>query len=97
MPGLEGVAAARPFYSALVAAVASVPDGLERTLFELQAVDWQVDRPIPGTDLRDTMRWLQSLGVKHLGYYPDDFIAGRPAIEPLRQGMSLIRYPRARP
>jgi len=97
MPGLEGVAATRPFYSALVAAVASVPDGLARTLFELQAVDWRAGRPIPGTELRDTMRWLQSLGVKHLGYYPDDFIEGHPAVEPLRQGMSLIRYPGVRP
>jgi biofilm PGA synthesis lipoprotein PgaB len=35
------------------------------------------------------MRWLQSLGVRHLGYYPDDFIGGHPNFEDLRYGMSL--------
>jgi biofilm PGA synthesis lipoprotein PgaB len=35
------------------------------------------------------MRWLQSLGVRHLGYYPDDFISGRPRLEDVRSGMSL--------
>jgi biofilm PGA synthesis lipoprotein PgaB len=97
MPGLEGVAAPRPFYTALVDAVARAPSGLAQTLFELQAVDWHADKPIAGAELRDTMRWLQSLGVRHLGYYPDDFITGQPELEPLREGISLIRYPGTRP
>jgi biofilm PGA synthesis lipoprotein PgaB len=95
MPGLEGVEHARPFYSALVAVVAGVPRGFERTLFELQAVDWRSGEPIAAHELRDTMRWLQSLGVRHLGYYPDDFISDRPELEMLRRGISLARYPGA--
>jgi biofilm PGA synthesis lipoprotein PgaB len=35
------------------------------------------------------MRWLQSLGVRHLGYYPDDFIGNQPRLDDLRQGISL--------
>jgi biofilm PGA synthesis lipoprotein PgaB len=42
------------------------------------------------------MRWLQSLGVRHIGYYPDDFIRGHPELEALRQGISLAdRFPEA--
>jgi biofilm PGA synthesis lipoprotein PgaB len=93
MPGLERAELERPFYASLIAAVASRPTGLARTLFELQTVDWRSQRPIAGTDLRDTMRWLQSLGVRHLGYYPDDFISNRPDLGALRQGMSLARFP----
>lgn len=38
------------------------------------------------------MRRLQSLGIRHLAWYPDDFIAGRPELETLRQGASLAEY-----
>jgi biofilm PGA synthesis lipoprotein PgaB len=39
------------------------------------------------------MRRLQAAGVKHLAYYPDDFITNRPALEQIRQGISLADYP----
>ena len=35
------------------------------------------------------MRWLQSQGVRNLGYYPDDFILGHPEFDELRRGLSL--------
>jgi len=89
MPALEGVTDHDGFYVELVDAVRNRPSGLERTIFELQTVDWSQPRPIPSTDLRATMRRLQSLGVRHLGYYPDDFIAGHPDLQQLRLGMSL--------
>ena len=43
------------------------------------------------------VRGLQSRGVKHLGYYPDDFILGEPELDTLRQGISLAEYPRVLP
>jgi len=97
MPHFEGAEDAQAFYAALVAAVAREPRGFERTLFELQTVDWRSGESIPATELRDTMRWLQSRGVRHLGYYPDDFILGLPELDTLRQGISLAEYPRALP
>jgi len=95
MPALEGAAHAESFYEALVAAIAAEPHGLERTLFELQTVDWRSGRPIETVTIRDTMRWLQSRGVRHLAYYPDDFITNQPNLDILRQGISLARYPGA--
>jgi biofilm PGA synthesis lipoprotein PgaB len=92
MPALEGVIDHDSFFEQLVSAVRKRPSGLERTIFELQTVDWsqpRQSRQIPSTELRATMRWLQSLGVRHLGYYPDDFITGHPDVQQLRLGMSL--------
>lgn len=97
MPRFEEAEDHEAFYSALVAAVAREPRGFERTLFELQTVDWRSGEPIPALELRDTMRWLQSRGVRHLGYYPDDFILGDPELDTLRQGISLAEYPRVLP
>ena len=89
MPWLEGAENERRFFEQLVAAVHSRDGAAERTIFELQTVDWRQSAPIDGRRLRQTMRWLQSLGVRHLGYYPDDFIGGHPSLEDLRLGISL--------
>lgn len=89
MPALEGATNDQSFYEQLVAAVQKRESGIDRTIFELQTMDWSRSRPIPGAELRSTMRWLQSLGVRHLGYYPDDFITGHPDFQQLRLGISL--------
>jgi biofilm PGA synthesis lipoprotein PgaB len=89
MPGLEAAEDERRFYEQLVAAVGKRAGGFERTIFELQTVDWRQSEPVDGERLRRTMRWLQSLGVRHLGYYPDDFIGNQPRLDDLRQGISL--------
>lgn len=89
MPALEGATNDQRFYEQLVAAVQKRESGIDRTIFELQTMDWSRSRPIPGAELRSTMRWLQSLGVRHLGYYPDDFITGHPDFQQLRLGISL--------
>lgn len=89
MPGLEGAEDDQRFFRKLVAAASSRATGLARTIFELQTVSWPEGSKIEGNELRQTMRWLQSLGVRHLGYYPDDFITGHPPIGDLHAGMSL--------
>jgi biofilm PGA synthesis lipoprotein PgaB len=89
MPSMEGAKNHRQFYKNLVEAVQRRDEGLNRTIFELQAFDWVELQPIEGEKLRSTMRWLQSLGVRNLGYYPDDFISGQPDFDQLRLGMSL--------
>jgi biofilm PGA synthesis lipoprotein PgaB len=89
MPALEGAADEKRFFERLVQAASERNGGLERTIFELQTVDWNESQPIDSLKISRTMRWLQSLGVRHLGYYPDDFISGRPRLEDVRSGMSL--------
>ena len=89
MPGLEAAGDERRFYEQLVTTVGNKASGFERTIFELQTVDWRRSEPVDSERLRWTMRWLQSLGVRNLGYYPDDFIGNQPRLGDLRQGISL--------
>jgi biofilm PGA synthesis lipoprotein PgaB len=93
MPYLEGATDAEAFYRGLINAVAARPQGLQRTIFELQAVDWRDGRRIDARELERTMRWLQAEGVMHLGYYPDDFISAKPRLRELRSGISLAELP----
>jgi poly-beta-1,6-N-acetyl-D-glucosamine N-deacetylase len=90
MPDLEGEVNTERFLRSLVAGVAKREAGIERTIFELQTIDWAGGTRIDSNELKQTLRWLQSLGVRHLGYYPDDFIAGHPELEAMRQGISLV-------
>lgn len=93
MPYLEESDNPDRYLDQLAAAVAIHDGGLDRTIFELQAINWDTESAIPGTTLYRQMRKLQAAGVKHLAFYPDDLIANRLALEQIRQGISLADYP----
>jgi biofilm PGA synthesis lipoprotein PgaB len=40
------------------------------------------------------MRRLQALGIRHLAYYPDDYVQDHPELGELRQGLSIASFPR---
>lgn len=93
MPQLENAGDADAWLQGLAATVLATPTGAERTLFELQTVDWRVPAPLPGAHLRAQSRMLQALGIRHLGYYPDDFIGDHPPLEDARDAMSARAFP----
>jgi poly-beta-1,6-N-acetyl-D-glucosamine N-deacetylase len=93
MPLMEGAERPEAWLRRLVDSVRAEPQGLERTLFELQAKDWNDDRWLPGDKLHAQMELLMTEGVLHFGYYPDDFIRGRPEFTPLFQGITTRTFP----
>jgi poly-beta-1,6-N-acetyl-D-glucosamine N-deacetylase len=97
MPYLEGATDTRAFYRDLARAVGQAPLGFDKTIFELQTVDWRTGTSVDARTLETTLRALQAAGVRHLAYYPDDFVAGQPALAPLRRGISLATSPAEAP
>jgi len=93
MPGLEDVQDPKQFFRGLIDAVHSRPQAARRTIFELQTIDWRNNTPIDTDVLRDTMRYLQSQGIRNLAYYPEDFLRGHPELETLKEGISLAEFP----
>lgn len=70
------------------------PDGLKRTFFELQAVDWRKqaqgnERAIPTEVLAAEMRYLKQQNALNFGYYPDDFVTNTPDVAILQKDFSL--------
>jgi biofilm PGA synthesis lipoprotein PgaB len=94
MPGLEGAEDAERFYADLAAITRTYDPGAQKTVFELQTVDWRTGQPIPTRELKETMRELQALGIRHLAYYPDDYVQDHPELGELRQGLSIASFPR---
>ncbi len=94
MPYMENARNPESWLKELVGRVARIPGALEKTVFELQSVDWRTGEPVDGETLARQMRLLQEEGAIHFGYYPDDFIQGRPALEKIRPAISLKITPK---
>jgi poly-beta-1,6-N-acetyl-D-glucosamine N-deacetylase len=98
MPQLENADDPERWMQRLVEAVARHPRGLERTVFELQTVDWRgVQRPLPPDAIRAQARALIASGVRHLAYYPDDPARALPALPAAREAASARAFPYLEP
>jgi biofilm PGA synthesis lipoprotein PgaB len=73
----------------LAASVSARPQGMQKTIFALQTVDWRTRKPVDNTVLLEQMKQLRRDGARNLGYYPDNFIDNHPNTEVLRDVMSL--------
>lgn len=97
MPLMESVPAdeSDAWLTRLVNAVAARHGALDKTIFELQARDWErkPQRAVSDSQLAQWMRVLQLNGVKNYGYYPDDFINNQPDISRIRPVFSSYWYP----
>ncbi|MEO6958965.1 MAG: poly-beta-1,6-N-acetyl-D-glucosamine N-deacetylase PgaB [Burkholderiaceae bacterium] len=101
MPWMEGVPPheADGWLDRLVDAVAARPDGIDKTVFELQGRDWrrsgnQEDNgPVNSALMAHWMKRLQSRGARSFGYYPDDFVENQPRLNIIRPAISSSWYP----
>jgi len=93
MPYMEGARFPERWLTKLVNRIAQHPDALNKTVFELQSVDWRKKQPLDAEIVARHMDVLQRHGAINFGYYPDDFIAGHPAMAQIRPMISLSTYP----
>jgi poly-beta-1,6-N-acetyl-D-glucosamine N-deacetylase len=66
---------------------------ISKVLFELQAKDWETERPIQDTILAGQIRYLLQHGINKIGYYPDNFHKNQPNLETIRTIFSLQTFP----
>ncbi|MFZ0301708.1 MAG: poly-beta-1,6-N-acetyl-D-glucosamine N-deacetylase PgaB [Terracidiphilus sp.] len=89
MPGMEDAKHPNEWLLKLTAKVSAVPGAMDRTVFEMQTVDWRNhDQLIATSELVRQMRLLQEHGVRDLGYYPDDFAKNNPKLDVLKPEFS---------
>ncbi|MDB4470779.1 poly-beta-1,6-N-acetyl-D-glucosamine N-deacetylase PgaB [Deltaproteobacteria bacterium] len=98
MPWMEKAEQPDEWLVQLVDQVKRHPGVLDKTIFELQAIDWSAEhRKIPTGVLARQMGLLLQNGAVSFGYYPDEFVADHPNLEGLREAISLREYPYPRP
>lgn len=89
MPYMEQADNATAFYDKIVKNVAEQECGLERTVMELQTVNWRKDNePITSAELEATIKHLYDLGVHHIAYYPDNVYSNTPNATMIRETFS---------
>jgi biofilm PGA synthesis lipoprotein PgaB len=93
MPRMEGEARDEAVSDAWLARLArraaDTPRGLDGTVFELQARDWRTGKPVADEELARQWTLLQRAGIRHLGYYPDDFLNDQPSLDVVRRAISV--------
>lgn len=96
MPYMEQATDHKQFYEKIVERVKAQQCGLERTVMELQTVNWRKnDEPLPSDELSKTILDLYDLGVHHIAYYPDNLFRNNPDPERIHSdfGHKGIRMP----
>lgn len=79
MPYMEQATNHKQFYEQIVNNVKQEECGLEKTVMELQTVNWRKnDEPISSEELSNTMKDLYNSGVNHIAYYPDNLFKNVP-------------------
>ena len=76
------------FYLDLIIQAKKYDPNLDRTIFELQTINWKDNSKISSQEIAETMHFLEQQGVKHLGYYPDDFVEQHPHASMLKSVFS---------
>jgi biofilm PGA synthesis lipoprotein PgaB len=89
MPYMEQADDAGSFYDQILNNVKQQECGLERTVFELQTVNWRKNNePISPQELSLTIQHLYDLGANHIAYYPDDLFHNNPDADLMKRGFS---------
>lgn len=79
---------ATEWMQALTAKVKQSGVPLHKIVFELQAVNWRTERPIPTGEITDWMGVLQQAGVQNFGYYPDNVYTNHPELHLVQPALS---------
>lgn len=89
MPYMEQAENPKAFYQKIVNRVKEEECGLERTVMELQVVNWRKNNePISSAELNNTIRNLYNMGVHHVAYYPDDLHTNNPDPDMIREAFA---------
>ncbi|MFA5339232.1 MAG: poly-beta-1,6-N-acetyl-D-glucosamine N-deacetylase PgaB [Candidatus Omnitrophota bacterium] len=87
-PRMEKAGRPDKWLKKLVEDAKKYPDGINKTVFKVQAYDWDSKKWI---ETKTLDRWLKTLvasGARNVGYYPDDFTENEPDAGAIRLMMS---------
>ncbi|MBS3964814.1 MAG: poly-beta-1,6-N-acetyl-D-glucosamine N-deacetylase PgaB [Methylomonas sp.] len=91
MPFMEDAENPKAWLEELVKKTAEHPGGLDKMIFELQAVDWKKQQDIPMTVFKAQFDLLKRKGARHIGYYPDNLHRDHPKVDELKTFFPVAR------
>nr|WP_227592174.1 poly-beta-1,6-N-acetyl-D-glucosamine N-deacetylase PgaB [Acinetobacter sp. SK-43] len=88
MPYMEKVDQPEQFYSNILKRLKKYPNGIKKSVMELQAVNWRNDQKIPSEEMAATIKSLYQQGAMHIAYYPDDPIKDHPDVKQMHDAFA---------
>ena len=88
---MEEAADPKKWLTELVEKTSEYPGGLDKMVFELQAVDWRKQQDIPMAIFTEQFQLLKKQGAKHIGYYPDNVYHDHPKLEELKKYFPVVK------
>ncbi|MHB9154678.1 MAG: poly-beta-1,6-N-acetyl-D-glucosamine N-deacetylase PgaB [Endomicrobiales bacterium] len=92
-PFMEGEKFPEKWLKQLVDAAKKYPDGLKKTVFKVQAYDWDKKRWVKTDTILRWLRTLVSQGALHVAYYPDNYLEDKPEANGIRRVISAEDFP----
>lgn len=92
-PQMEKVSQPSTWLEELVNKVKGFPHGIEKTVFKIQAYDWERNTWVKDTVILREIRDILSAGGIHIAYYPDNLWEDKPALNTIKLEMSTQTYP----
>lgn len=89
MPYMEQSKNPNQFYTDILNRVKKYPNGIKKTVMELQAINWRNDQKVSSEEMAETIKSLYQQGAMHVAYYPDDPIKGHPDVEIMHKTFAL--------
>ncbi|KXZ67885.1 Poly-beta-1,6-N-acetyl-D-glucosamine N-deacetylase precursor [Acinetobacter venetianus] len=89
MPYMEQSKNPNQFYTNILNRVKKYPNGIKKTVMELQAINWRNDQKVSSEEMAETIKSLYQQGAMHVAYYPDDPIKGHPDVEIMHKAFAL--------
>jgi len=91
MPFMEQAEDPKKWLIELAQKTSEYPKGMDKMIFELQAVDWAKHKDIPMQTFIEQFELLKKQGAKHIGYYPDNVFHDQPKLEDLKKFFPVNR------
>ena len=88
MPYMEKVDQPEQFYSNILNRLKKYPNGIKKSVMELQAVNWRNDQKISSEEMAATIKSLYQQGAMHIAYYPDDPIKDHPDVKQMHDAFA---------
>jgi len=92
-PQMEEVEHPFAWLRGLVSKAKQYPGWLEKTVFKVQAYNWDREAWIEDNKLFEEVRDILAAGGRHIAYYPDNFVVDKPLMETIKLEMSTCSYP----
>ena len=92
-PQMEMIKSKKDWFEKIVKKIKIHPKAINKCILKVQSYNWKKEKWLDELTLKKELRFLVSLGVKHIAYYPDDAVNNKPCADRIKSITSAKIFP----